>query len=152
MRKQLPSGHYFYFDDEDIDLVNSYKWHIQKGYVATEVGSRKLNQRKVFHLHRLILGASPGQLVDHRDRDPLNNRRENLRLSTRSTNGMNRTRQANNTSGFKGVSLHKPTGKYRAYITINRQTRHLGLFPNPEEAYEVYLLAARELHGEFACG
>ena len=65
---------------------------------------------------------------------------------------MNRTRQANNTSGFKGVSLHKPTGKYRAYITINRQTRHLGLFPNPEEAYEVYLLAARELHGEFACG
>jgi len=152
VRQQLPSGHYFYFDDDDLELVRSYKWHIQKGYVATEVGSRKLNQRRVLQLHRLIMGADQGQLIDHRDRNGLNNRRENLRFSDRSQNGMNRTRQANNTSGFKGVALHKPTGKYRAYITVNKLTRHLGLFPTPEEAYEVYLLAARELHGEFACG
>lgn len=152
MRQQLPDGQYFYVDDDDAELVKSYRWHMVSGYVQTEIGSRKDGTRRHFRLHRLIMQAEPNQIVDHRDRDTLNNRRENLRVATRSTNGMNRTRQANNTSGFKGVALHKPTGKYRAYITVNKLTRHLGLFPTPEEAYEVYLLAARELHGEFACG
>lgn len=151
MRRRLPCGRYFQFDDEDADLVAAHSWHMVNGYVQTELGDRKNGTRRILRLHRMIMQPTPDQLVDHRNRDPLDNRRSNLRIATRSKNGMNRGAQANNTSGFKGVSLHAKTGRWRAYITVDKKTKHLGLFPTPELAHAAYVRAADELHGEFAC-
>lgn len=53
------------------------------------------------------------------------------------------TRYANNTSGFRGVSFHKRTGKWQAYISVNRKQFHIGLYDTPEEAHEAYIAAAK---------
>lgn len=151
MRRRLPDGRYFQYDAVDAELVGAHRWHIVAGYVQTEVGDRRRGTRRHLRLHRLITNAPAGVLVDHRNRNKLDNRRANLRVADRSTNGMNRSAQLNNTSGFKGVSLHKKTGRWRAYITVHKKTRHLGLFATPELAHEAYVRAAAELHGEFAC-
>lgn len=95
-------------------------------------------------------GTPPAGVVDHRNRDTLDNRIANLRDATFAQNQYNRTAQANNTSGFKGVSLIKKTGRYRADIKANGVPRYLGSFATAEEASAAYDAAARDLHGEFA--
>lgn len=151
MRYKLPSGHIILLDKEDAWLLEKYHWHLVSGYAQTETGNRKLGTRKTQRLHRLILSPLPTELVDHINRNPLDNRRRNLRLATKSTNGMNRPAQLNNTSGFKGVSFHEPTERWRAYITRDKRTTHLGLFDTKQEAAKAYLRAAKTIHGEFLC-
>ena len=151
MKSKLPDGRYFQYDLKDAELVAAHRWHVVNGYVQTEKGSRHNGDRTTLRLHRLIMQPAAGQIVDHINRDPFDNRRANLRIATKSTNGMNRPAQANNTSGYKGVARHSKTGKWRAYITAGGKTRHLGLFQTPEQAHEAYVQAAGELHGEFAC-
>ena len=112
-----------------------------------------VNTRR-FLLHRIIWEMHHGPIphkmqVDHRDGDATNNRIGNLRLATNAQNSMNSRAQSNNTSGFKGVSFHKASGRWRADIRETTQ-RWLGLFDTPEEAHEAYKKAAMELHGEFA--
>lgn len=79
------------------------------GYVEVKCkGIRYLVHRLIFALHH---GYMP-DLVDHIDRNPSNNRIENLRESDKSRNGFNRGAQANSKTGVKGVSICKSTGKY----------------------------------------
>jgi len=90
--------------------------------------------------------------IDHRDRNRANNTSDlsNLRAATFAENNWNRPAYRNNKSGFKGVSLDKLTGKWRAIIRCNKVTHRLGRFETPEVAAAVYNEAARRLHGEFA--
>ena len=90
----------------------------------------------------------PNGEVDHIDTDGTNNIWTNLRDATHRQNGRNRGIGPNNTSGFKGVSRHG--ARWRAYIAVNYQRRHLGTFDTKEEAREAYITAAERLHGEFA--
>lgn len=146
----LPSGATVYVDAEDKALIGGFSWHIGSGYAVAEIGSRKEGTRKVIRMHRLIMGE-PNGIVDHINRNKLDNRRSNLRLSDRSKNGMNRPKPANNTSGYKGVSYHSKTKKWRAYITLEKHTQHLGLFSAPRDAHQAYAKAAKELHKDYAC-
>lgn len=109
---------------------------------------------KPYLLHRLLAQAfipnpEGKPEVDHIDGDKLNNDLSNLRWATRSENQRNRGKQSNNTSEFKGVSFHKRSGKWQAYIKVDGKRKHLGLFHTKEEAAAVYEEAAKELHGEF---
>jgi HNH endonuclease/AP2 domain len=109
----------------------------------------------VTSLHRVIYeyyhGSIPkGFEIDHINQDKLDNRLENLRLATRSQNSQNKSKQKNNTSGFKGAYWHKENKKWNAAITVNNKLIHLGFFETPELAHETYKQAAIELHGEFA--
>lgn len=129
------SGIVFSIDDDRPDLA-SKKWFLHKGYlarVATIDGRRK----KIF-LHHEVLGVQPvrGGRVDHVDRNPLNNRRSNLRQCTPSENAQNRSRVSKN--GFpRGVSWKAdqgPQGKFVARATLNYKTHHIGYFDTAEEA------------------
>lgn len=95
-------------------------------------------------------GVLPEQQIDHINMDRSDNRTYNLRLATYAANNQNRKAQSNNTSGFKGVTLHKASGKYQAKIRANKKTRSLGYFRTALEASQAYQAAAKEHHGEFA--
>jgi len=94
--------------------------------------------------------SDPSLQVDHADRDKKNNRRNNLRPCTLSQNQSNKLVHRNNKSGYKGVSLHSQSDKWRAIINHNKKKISLGLFFSKEEAAKAYDEAARRLQGEFA--
>ena len=125
------------------------------GYV-NKLGYRQISiNYKLYQAHRLIWIMHNGDIetgldIDHIDRNPSNNRIENLRVSTRSQNRSNSTKQKNNTSGYKGVSWHKCAKKWMACIKHNQIHIHLGLFATPELAHAAYVDAATKLHKDFA--
>jgi hypothetical protein len=126
----------------DLPRVAAMKWHVvaKRGQprVFTTICYRRVP------LHRFIMGAG---LWDHRDRDPLNNERGNLRRCSSSQNGANR--RPCGASGLKGVVFmaDKPrTKRWRAII----QHRHLGTFATAAEAAAAYDRAASAMWGEFA--
>lgn len=132
-------------DDQDYVLVNSYTWHLNnRGYVATRVNGK-------YHLlHRFLLQPGPHELVDHINRNKLDNQKSNLRLCNSSQNNHNYSRPKNNTSGFKGVHWHKTNKRWTAKITIEGKNKHLGYFKDKVEAAKAYDKAALELFGKFA--
>lgn len=88
--------------------------------------------------------------IDHKNRNGLDCRRENLRAATSSQNLGNTAKKRTNTSGFKGVYWHRKLNKWFAQITCNGKQRHLGCFAEKEAAADAYIRAAKELFGEFA--
>lgn len=129
-------------DTKDLPLVMSIpvSWHAAWDKVGRRhyVHGRMYEQGKqrTICLHRVILGAPEGLLVDHRNGDGLDNRRGNLRLATPSENQQNRTRApvANKSSGIRGVSWHKWNRKWIAYLTVDRKRLTLGRFETLESA------------------
>ena len=119
----------------------------KKGYMVTKI------QGKHYSVHKLIwlwhYGVWPDQL-DHINRNSLDNRIENLRLSTPSENMMNRKKFANNTSGVTGVSWHKNSNRWFVYVYANKKRKNIGYFEDLELA-ELVAIEARDLyHGNFA--
>jgi len=150
MPEQLPlsKGRVALVDDSDFDTLAQYAWHINGAGYA--VGSVRVNgARKRVYLHRYLLDAQPGQIVDHIDGDPLNNTRANLRLVTRAQNQWNRKAQQN-ASGYKGVSWHRLNQKYYARIQVHNRRHFLGYFETAQEAADAYDAAAQQWHGEHA--
>jgi hypothetical protein len=142
-------------DDEDFELVSAYKWQVQwntrtKSFYAVTTIRKPNGKRTTVRMHRLIMGATNSEKVDHIHHLTLDNRKSELRLCTNSQNLCNRGAQDGNTSGYKGVSWHKGNKKWQAKITLNGKGTHLGYFPTPELAHEAYCQSAPEFHGEFA--
>jgi hypothetical protein len=89
--------------------------------------------------------------IDHEDRNPLNDRIENLRLASQSQNMANATMRSDNTSGFKGVTWDKANHKWSVMIHVGGRHIRVGRFSDPAEAHAAYMKAAREHFGDFAC-
>jgi len=101
-------------------------------------------------LHRLLTKAPEEAVVDHINGDPSDNRRCNLRITTQSGNLRNSRLRSDSTTGYKGVSLDKRDGMYRAYINYKGKQISLGYYDTPEEAAAAYDKAAVFYFGEFA--
>lgn len=144
----LTQGKVTLVDDSDYEELSRFKWYYDRGYAGRSTYTNG-NQKKIL-MHRQILNAPLGLEVDHADGNKLNNQRSNIRICTRSQNAMNMPRQANNTSGFKGVHFDKHANKFRAMIRINTKNKHIGHFKNVEDAAIAYNDAAKKYHGEFA--
>ena len=137
-------------DDEDFELVNKYTWSIGTyGYARRNIYISK-GKTTAISMHRLIMNAQKGQMVDHINGDKLDNRKSNLRFCNKAKNAMNCKVHKHNTSGYKGVAWHKQAKKWRAYIVLNDKQKSLGVFNSKEEAALAYNKAAIELFGEFA--
>lgn len=98
-------------------------------------------------MHRIVLDAPQGTLVDHKNGDRLDNRRCNLRLATRSQNAANTPPKPGR---LKGVFFDKARNLWQARIMVNWKERYIGRFLTQEEAARAYDLKAREYFGEFA--
>lgn len=68
-------------------------------------------------MHRIIL-QEPNGIVDHIDRNPLNNQKYNLRVVGKSENALNNSKQKNNTSGCRGVDFDKARNKWTARLKV----------------------------------
>jgi hypothetical protein len=152
---KLTQGKVALVDDEDFEFLNQWKWYTNcKGYAARNLRVQESKNRGTLFMHLEIKKVPRGRVVDHIDENPLNNQKVNLRAATKSQNGLNRGRNKNNTSGFKGVQiLPGPPYKkrYRAYLKDKKgQTVYCGSYHTAEEAHKAYQKAAKKHHGEFA--
>ena len=148
----LTGGFYATIDAADADRVLSKKWRAHRKantvYARTNT-SRKEGKRRVILLHRFILDAPNGVYVDHIDGNGLNNCRDNLRFVTHAQNSTNRRLGTNSTTGFKGVYLHKLSGRWRGRIFVAGKGICLGYHDTPEAAHEAYKAASIKLHGAY---
>lgn len=104
------------------------------------------------YLHRYLLNPKVEEVVDHINGNPLDNRKENLRLCTQMQNVWNSRIKSSNTTGFKGVGFRKNTNrikKYYAKIKVNKKVIYLGGYLTAKEASEAYKKAAKKYFGEF---
>lgn len=131
--------------EEDSDLIDLV-WSMYNGYARTKIQG----VRNPVQLHKIVakrMGLIG--MIDHRDRNPRNNQRSNLRLTTPEGNSRN-SKNRENKSGYRGVSYHNIARRYQATITYKSKRINLGLFDTPEQAAIAYNNAAERLFGEFA--
>ncbi len=135
-------------DDQDFEWLNKYNWCISKGYI---IAHKPQSGKKgtTISIHRLIMNTPKNIQTDHINGNKLDNRRENLRICSRSENNMNR-HKVRGKSKYKGVGWFKQTQCWQAYISKNYKIIHLGLFKSEKEAAKAYNQKAKELFGEFA--
>lgn len=138
----LTRGYVTLIDEDDYELVSQYKWYAsgRPGYV------RPYNQR-IGLLYRFLLRPPKGLIVDHINRDSLDNRRSNLRIGTKSQNRINSSR--NHGKYLKGVA-RDPAGGFQARIMKNGKQIYLGYFKTEQEAHEAHVRAAMELYDDWA--
>ena len=149
-------------DDIDSDL-NQFNWyaafHPKYGNGGNYTARRKYRKGICVHteqMHRTILSRILNrpleryEEVDHENRNPLDNRRQNLRLATREQNTRNQGAHKDGSSNFKGVSWNKEKGKWHARIYTKGKHIHIGYFENATSAAKSYDEKAKQLFGAFA--
>lgn len=135
----------FYFDLEEYNKIKDYCWSKNNnGYIVTNYN----NSSKP--IHQIIMNYPDDMEVDHKDRNKLNNRKENFRIATHSQNSMNKDLQSNNTSGIIGVSWYSNRNRWSSEIMLNKKKIHLGYFINKEDAIKARLEAEVKYFKEFA--
>lgn len=132
-------------DEQDYERVSKYSWCLNKaGYPVANIS------HKVTRISRFILGLNDNtKLVDHINGNPLDNRRNNLRICTNTENARNCKLSKNNTSGYVGVRLEK-SGRWRARIMVDHKEIYLGTYETKEEAIKARQEAEKKYYGEFA--
>jgi hypothetical protein len=148
---------YAIVDPEDGPEVAALNWTMDgngRAYRWKKLGPGSRNGINVM-MHREILGLvhGDGKEVDHINCKPLDNRRGNLRLVTHPQNLQNRNPagQSNGRAGVRGVSWDSWTGKWRAVVTCNGKTHHLGRYASKEAAAAVASAFRRE-HLPYSAG
>ena len=139
-------GEKFIIDKEDFDLIKDFYWYVDAGYLKNR---RAINgKRKLFAMHRIIMNAKEGEMIDHINQDRSDNRKINLRLANKSKNAMNSKTRSDNTSGFNGVVIWG--NRWRAQITLNQKMETIGYFDTFEEAVKARVAKEIELFGQFS--
>lgn len=152
---------YALVDEQDAEQAN-HRWCLigRHGYVSRQLPRVNGRTRRTVYLHREILGlvAGDGLEGDHKNGDPLDNRRQNLRIVTKPQNGQNRhnPRATGGTSPYRGVAWCSRLKKWVAKVTIAGRTHYLGSFDDEQEAAaaaRAFRLAnmSHTIEGEWPC-
>jgi len=151
---QLTRNQVALVDDDMYEELNQFKWFANKGkktFYARRMAPTINGKQGVIHMHHEVMGKPPkGLMPDHEDGNGCNNQRYNLRFVTNRQNSQNK-KNVKGTSKYPGVDWNKHAGKWHARIQINGKTKHLGIFADEEEAFEVYQNAVNAL-GETVIG
>lgn len=122
-------------DDDDYERIkkdfNNMKWCVSKNRNGL-YAQKRTNKGKIY-LHRYIMGFPKG-IVDHINRNTLDNRKENLRVTSNANNLRNGNIRPNNKTGVNGVYYDKKRKKYVSRIKVNYKNVYLGRFDTLEEA------------------
>lgn len=115
-------------DDEDLTKIQGYRWTSVRGYAAAFQSSRP----RTVYLHRIIMDAKPGQVIDHINRDPKDNRKSNLRFVTQQENCLNSS--INNNPPY--IHWHKLNKRWRITRPVNGKPKYIASFKTKQEALE----------------
>lgn len=142
----LSAGNHALIDAADYPAIAKHRWKTQRGPGGKiYAGACHYCTR----MHRLIMGATPGQLIDHRNGDGLDNRRANLRVASVSQNKANSRIRKDSSQPFKGIEQTR-TGRWTAQVKFQGKRYRTATFATALEAAKAYDALAREYHGEFA--
>lgn len=142
-------------DDDDFEELNKFKWVIQKtndNYYATRSIRVDNTKRMGIQMHRTVMKLKQGDglIVDHKNHNGLDNRKENLRIVTASQNNQNRRSRKNSTSKYLGVCWFKRDKKWQAAIKTGGKQIKLGFFISEIDAAKAYNQAALKYFKEYA--
>jgi hypothetical protein len=144
-------------DDSDYAELARHRWRYNKSKLSDDLGYAYTSIRgKPVLMHRMIMKPPLGFVVDHVNRNGLDNRRQNLRTCSRAENLRNRKTAKSNKCGLKGVYLeefnrhgNRCSKPWRAQIKVDGTRHNLGSHETKELAYQAYCRAAKLLHGDF---
>lgn len=151
----LRDGSFTEVDEEDYYYLLGFDW-FSMGKDRRYVGypSRDGDRRTTVFMHTVVakrMGLN-SEMTDHRDRNPRNNRRTNLRESDHVTNQQNaQKRAATTTSKYKGVYWRHDRSRWEAVIWVKKERIRLGLHETEGQAAFAYNQAAKLYFGDFAC-
>lgn len=131
----LTKGYFALVDSGDIELLSGRNWHAfvcAKGTYAR----RRLGPNTFVFMHNFLMPPPDGKTIDHKERNPLDNRRSQLRYATPLQQVLNRNLNSNNRSGYAGVFWCRINRKWLAYITVDRQRTRLGYFADKQSAID----------------
>lgn len=139
-------------DIEEIDKIKIHKWHLSNnGYVATHI------DLKIILLHRFILNVNNDDevidydnVVDHIDKNRINNKKQNLRICKQIENTRNNTLAINNKSGITGVYFSNAEDRWIPVVYVKRKRIYLGTFVNKNDAIIARLKGEKLYYGDFA--
>lgn len=153
-------GETIIIDDCDSWIIDNYNFNIVKDhkseYKSVKCALKNFSgKRKHTTLCYLVLKKKKGMIIDHKNRNPFDNRKCNLRFVNSVQNSWNRGKQNSfkgklTTSKFKGVSYFKNNNNWRTRIAIEGEVIYLGHYPTEIKAAKAYDQKAKELFGEFA--
>jgi len=153
----LTRDKYTIVDDEDYDRLMEHSWawipatgaKNNKGYAARK-GNKKKGEPRTVQMHREILHAPKGTVIDHKNLNSLDNRKENLRYADVQTNAFNRHKPVMEcTSKYKGVLQRKNDTRWMARIKFNGRHVELGKYDTEEKAAAIYNFASRIFFGKY---
>lgn len=137
-------------DQDDYEKILSQKWYISVIKKNGDIYFYGYINKKRVKLHRYILNQTNKKIiVDHKNCNTLDNRKENLRCCSKTENQRNCRKHRDNKTGLKGIYYQKDAKKYHAQISVNRKVIYLGLFIKKEDAHAAYCKASKKYHGEF---
>lgn len=146
----LTKGHVALVDDENYDSIIIFTWRsIPEKH--TNYAIKGWSPETHMQMANAVMGQPPkGYTWDHKDRNGLNNQKNNLRLATPQQNAANRTNTKKSLSSFRGVARYHLHHKWAARVKVDNKLIFLGFFDNKEEAARCYDKAAIKYFGEFA--
>jgi hypothetical protein len=151
----LTQGKVALVDDEDYERLSKHTWQANKQQDGLYYAQRSVYHKgKRIHIkmHREILGFfyRDGKITDHKNRNGLDNQRNNLRPTTRAINRINSRMQKDNRSGFRGVSWYKRDDRWQVYIRINGIAMFFGRYIDIIDAAIAYDYAVTKYRGNNA--
>jgi hypothetical protein len=152
-RIKLTRGKYAIVDPEDFERFNRYKWHCsQSNYAvrAATIKTEKGRKQVELFMHKVVCPPPQGLIVDHINRNRLDNRRANLRPATWTQNAWNRSKRSRQKTRYKGIRYQKDTKRWQVRLMIEGRRISFGCYNDEKEAAKAYDAAAKKHRGDYA--